>query len=54
MEKMTKREEHLYEIEILRGVLARTDSEYLKRDCQKAIRRKEAELREYDKWHAIR
>lgn len=54
MEKMTKREEHLFEIEILRGVLARTDNKYLKRDCEKAIKRKEAELREYDAWHSIR
>ena len=54
MVKMTKREEHLYEIENLRGILSRTKSKYLRRDCIKAIRRKEAELREYDAWHSIR
>ena len=42
----------LYEIEILENVLKNTNSEYLKRDCRKAIKRKRAELREYDMWQA--
>ena len=49
---MNKREQQLYEIEILEQVLKNTDSEYLAIDCKKAIKRKRAELREYDMWQA--
>ena len=46
----TARERHLLEMQELRKALAKTKSPYARRDFEKALRRKEKELREYDRW----
>ena len=48
MDKM--REKHVAEIERLKTAIKKTDSEYLKRDYKKAIKRMSAELKEYDRY----
>lgn len=47
---MHSREQHLKEMRDLRLALEKTKSPYAKRDLMKAIRRKEKELWEYDRW----
>ena len=47
MDKM--REKHVAEMERLKTAMEKTDSEYLKRDYGKALKRMERELREYDR-----
>ena len=44
------REKHLQEMEELRQAIRKTKSPYAKRDFVKALKRKERELREYDRW----
>ena len=46
MDKM--REKHVAEIERLKTAIKKTDSEYLKRDYKKALKRMQRELRDYD------
>lgn len=48
MDKM--REKHVAEINRLKDAIERTNSEYLKRDYSKALKRMQAELREYDRY----
>lgn len=48
---MNSREKHLQEIKDLQEAIKRTKSPYAKRDFEKAIKRKQRELWEYDKWH---
>ena len=48
MDKM--REKHVAEIERLKTAMEKTDSEYLKRDYEKALKRMQKELKEYDKY----
>ena len=48
MDKM--REKHVAEMERLKTAIDKTDSEYLKRDYGKALKRMERELREYDRY----
>lgn len=48
MDKM--RQKHVDEISRLKDAIARTDSEYLKNDYGKALRRMEKELKEYDRY----
>lgn len=48
-----QREKHLAEMDRLRDAIARTDSEYLRRDYLKALKRMERDLRDYDRFHAI-
>ena len=47
---MTPRQKHLQEIKELREAIGKTKSPYAKRDFEKALKRKERELREYTKW----
>ena len=44
------RKNHLQEMRDLRTALEKTRSPYARRDLQKALKRKENELREYDRW----
>jgi len=46
---MTPREKHLQEMRELRQAIEKTKSPYAKRDYQKALKRKERELSEYDR-----
>ena len=48
MDKM--REKHVAEMERLKIAIAKTKSEYLKRDYSKALKRMERELKEYDRY----
>ena len=48
MDKM--REKHVAEMERLKTAMEKTDSEYLKRDYSKALKRMERELKEYDRY----
>ena len=48
MDKM--REKHVAEMERLKTAMEKTDSEYLKRDYKKALKRMSAELKEYDRY----
>lgn len=48
-ERMTPREKHLQEMRELRQAIEKTKSPYAKRDYQKALKRKERELSEYDR-----
>ena len=48
MDKM--REKHVAEIERLKTAMEKTDSEYLKRDYGKALKRMQRELRDYDRY----
>lgn len=48
MDKM--RAKHIAEMDRLRDAIQRTDSEYLKRDYVKAIKRMKRELAEYDRY----
>lgn len=48
---MSKRDEHIAEIENLKRAIKKTKSPYAKRDFEKAIKRKQRELWEYDRWH---
>lgn len=48
---MNSREKHLQEIKDLQEAIKRTKSPYAKRDFEKAIKRKQRELWEYDRWH---
>ena len=48
MDKM--REKHVAEMERLKTAMGKTDSEYLKRDYEKALKRMQKELKEYDKY----
>ena len=48
MDKM--REKHIAEMERLKNLIANTKSEYLKRDYEKALKRMQKELKEYDKY----
>ena len=48
MDKM--REKHIAEMERLKTAMEKTDSEYLKRDQKKALKRMSAELKEYDRY----
>ena len=48
MDKM--REKHVAEMERLKTAIKKTDSEYLKRDYKKALKRMSAELKEYDRY----
>ena len=47
---MNSREKHLQEMRELRQAIVKTKSPYAKRDLEKGLRRKEKELREYDRW----
>ena len=44
------REKHVAEMERLKTAMEKTDSEYLKRDYSKALKRMERELKEYDRY----
>lgn len=44
------REKHVTEMERLKNAIAKTKSEYLKKDYGKALKRMQAELREYDRY----
>jgi hypothetical protein len=46
-----KREQFVEKINWYKSAIANTKSEYLKRDYQKAIKRMQKELREYDRLH---
>ena len=48
MDKM--RAKHIAEMDRMRDAIQRTDSEYLKRDYVKALKRMERELAEYDRY----
>ena len=48
MDKM--REKHVAEMERLKTAISKTNSEYLKRDYEKALKRMSAELKEYDRY----
>ena len=48
MDKM--REKHVAEMKRLKTAIAKTKSEYLKRDYSKALKRMERELKEYDRY----
>lgn len=48
MDKM--REKHVAEIERLKTAIAKTKSIYLKRDYEKALKRMQKELKEYDRY----
>ena len=48
MDKM--RNKHVAEMERLKEAIAKTESEYLKKDYTKALRRMEKELVEYDRY----
>ena len=48
MDKM--REKHVAEIERLKTAIAKTKSVHLKRDYEKALKRMQKELREYDRY----
>ena len=48
MDKM--REKHVAEMERLKTAMEKTDSEYLKRDYEKTLKRMQKELKEYDKY----
>ena len=48
MDKM--REKHVAEMERLKTAISKTKSEHLKRDYEKALRRMENELKEYDRY----
>jgi hypothetical protein len=50
MDKM--REKHIAEMERLKDAIDKTESEYLKRDYKKALKRMSAELKEYDRYKA--
>lgn len=43
------RERHLREMETIRGAMIKTKSPYVRKDLEKGLRRKEKELRLYDK-----
>lgn len=47
---MNSRAKHLQEMQELRQAIEKTKSPYLKKDYGKALKRKERELREYDRW----
>lgn len=49
MKKNKPREEHLREMADLRVAISKTKSPYAKRDFEKALKRKERELWEYDR-----
>lgn len=51
MDKM--REKHVAEMERLKIAIAKTKSEYLKRDYSKALKRMERELKEYDRYKGV-
>ena len=48
MDKM--REKHVAEMKRLKTAIEKTDSEYLKRDYGKALKRMQRELRDYDRY----
>ena len=48
MDKM--REKHVAEMERLKTAMKKTDSEYLKRDYGKALKRMQRELRDYARY----
>ena len=48
MDKM--RDKHIAEMERLKTAMEKTDSEYLKRDYGKALKRMQRELRDYDRY----
>ena len=48
MDKM--REKHVAEIERLKAAMEKTDSEYLKRDYGRALKRMQRELIDYDRY----
>jgi hypothetical protein len=50
MDKM--REKHIAEMERLKNAIDKTESEYLKRDYKKALKRMSAELKEYDRYRS--
>lgn len=47
---MDSRERHLQEMENIKEALKKTKSPYARRDLGKALKRKEKELKEYDRW----
>lgn len=49
-----QRNKFLADIERIKSVLATTNSVYLKRDYQKALKRKYRELKAYDRYHSNR
>lgn len=48
MDKM--RQKHIDEMECLKDAISKSESEYLKRDYTKALKRMEKELKEYDRF----
>lgn len=48
---MNSRAKHIQEMKDLQEAIKRTKSPYAKRDFEKAIKRKQRELWEYDRWH---
>ena len=48
MDKM--REKHIAEMKRLKTAMEKTDSEYIKRDYEKVLKRMQKELKEYDKY----
>lgn len=50
MAELTARSVHLQELNRLREAIKKTKSKYLIRDYKKAIKRKERELIEFDRW----
>ena len=47
----TQRQEFTKKIKYYKTIIATTDSPYLKRDYQKAVKRMQRELRDYDRFH---
>lgn len=46
-----QREQFIADINRMKAVISSTNSEYLKRDYQKALKRKYKELKMYDRFH---
>lgn len=51
MKQDTQREQFLLDIERIKQAIQITESPYLKRDYQKALKRKYRELKQYDRLH---
>lgn len=47
---MNAEKRHIAEMERLKEAMRNTNSQYLKRDYRKKLKKMEAELREYRKW----
>lgn len=47
----TQRDNFIADIDRIKGAIKNTNSVYLKRDYQKALKRKYRELKQYDRFH---